>query len=95
MSQRISPIAGKPAPASILVDVAKLLAAYADLKPDPGVPAQRVAFGTSGHRGSSFERSFNEWHILAISQAICDGHDCCRKRRIGKTATTRRCSGSR
>ena len=56
----------------------KLLAAYADLKPDPGVPAQRVAFGTSGHRGSSFEHSFNEWHILAISQAICDyrkGHD--------------------
>jgi len=72
MSQQISPLAGKPAPKSILVDVPKLLAAYADLKPDPGVPAQRVAFGTSGHRGSSFERSFNEWHILAISQAICE-----------------------
>jgi len=68
----ISPLAGKPAPKSILVDVPKLLAAYADLKPDPGVPAQRVAFGTSGHRGSSLERSFNEWHILAISQAICE-----------------------
>ncbi|HWX65790.1 MAG TPA: phosphoglucomutase (alpha-D-glucose-1,6-bisphosphate-dependent) [Rhodanobacter sp.] len=72
MSQIISPLAGKPAPASILVDIPKLLAAYADLKPDPSVPAQRVAFGTSGHRGSSFERSFNEWHILAISQAICE-----------------------
>jgi phosphoglucomutase len=72
MSQQISPLAGMPAPKSILVDVPKLLVAYADLKPDPGVPAQRVAFGTSGHRGSSFERSFNEWHALAISQAICD-----------------------
>ena len=72
MSQKISPLAGKPAPASILVDVSKLLTAYADLKPDPGVAAQRVAFGTSGHRGSSFDRSFNAWHILAISQAICD-----------------------
>jgi phosphoglucomutase len=71
MSEKISPLAGKPAPKSILVDVAKLLAAYVDLKPDPAVPEQRVAFGTSGHRGSSFERSFNEWHILAISQAIC------------------------
>ena len=72
MSQKISALAGKPAPKSILVDVAKLLAAYADLRPDPGVPAQRVAFGTSGHRGSSFDRSFNEWHILAITQAICE-----------------------
>ncbi len=72
MSQKISPLAGKPAPSSILVDIPKLLAAYADLKPDPSVAAQRVAFGTSGHRGSSFDRSFNEWHILAISQAICE-----------------------
>jgi phosphoglucomutase len=72
MSQHISPLAGKPAPTSILVDIPKLLAAYADLKPDPSVAAQRVAFGTSGHRGSSFERGFNEWHILAISQAICE-----------------------
>ncbi len=72
MSQKISPLAGKPAPASILVNIPKLLAAYSDLKPDPSVAAQRVAFGTSGHRGSSFERSFNEWHILAISQAICE-----------------------
>ena len=72
MSTRISPLAGKPAPKSILVDVPKLLGAYADLQPDPSIAAQRVAFGTSGHRGSSFERSFNEWHILAISQAICE-----------------------
>ncbi len=72
MTQRISPLAGKPAPQSILVDVPRLLAAYADLTPDPSVPAQRVAFGTSGHRGASFERSFNEAHILAISQAICE-----------------------
>jgi phosphoglucomutase len=72
MSERINPLAGKPAPTSSLVDVAKLLAAYFDLQPDPSVPEQRVAFGTSGHRGSSFDRSFNEWHILATTQAICD-----------------------
>jgi len=72
MSQQISPLAGKPAPTSILVDIPKLLAAYADTRPDPSVPAQRVAFGTSGHRGSSLDGSFNEWHILAISQAICE-----------------------
>ncbi|MFA6231410.1 MAG: phosphoglucomutase (alpha-D-glucose-1,6-bisphosphate-dependent) [Rhodanobacter sp.] len=72
MSQKISLLAGKPAPASILVDISKLLAAYADLTPDPSVPAQRVAFGTSGHRGSSLDRSFNRAHILAITQAICE-----------------------
>jgi phosphoglucomutase len=72
MSATISPLAGKPAPASLLVDVPQLLAAYADLRPDPAVPAQRVAFGTSGHRGSSLTRSFNERHVLAISQAICE-----------------------
>ncbi len=72
MSQRISPLAGKPAPQSILVDVAALLAAYVDLTPDPAIAAQRVAFGTSGHRGSSLTRSFNAAHILAISQAICE-----------------------
>ena len=72
MSAAISPLAGKPAPPSQLVDVPKLLAAYFDLRPDPKVPAQRVAFGTSGHRGSSLLGSFNEWHVLAISQAICD-----------------------
>lgn len=72
MSNRLSPLAGKPAPESMLVDVARLRDAYVDLKPDPGVASQRVAFGTSGHRGSSFERSFNEWHVLAITQAICE-----------------------
>ena len=67
-----SPMAGKPAPASLLVDVPKLLTAYYAESPDPSVPAQRVAFGTSGHRGSSFKQSFNEAHILAITQAICE-----------------------
>ncbi|WP_199098798.1 phosphoglucomutase (alpha-D-glucose-1,6-bisphosphate-dependent) [Dyella sp. ASV21] len=72
MSARLSPLAGKPAPESMLVDVSRLRAAYVDGRPDVGVPAQRVAFGTSGHRGSSFEHSFNEWHVLAITQAICE-----------------------
>lgn len=72
MSTTISPLAGKPAPRSLLVDVSKLVAAYSELRPDPSLPAQQVAFGTSGHRGSSFDRSFNEWHVLAISQAICE-----------------------
>ncbi|HET7931840.1 MAG TPA: phosphoglucomutase (alpha-D-glucose-1,6-bisphosphate-dependent) [Rhodanobacteraceae bacterium] len=70
--EKISPLAGKPAPQSILVDVARLLAAYVDMRPDVSNPLQRVAFGTSGHRGTSFDGSFNEWHILAITQAICD-----------------------
>ena len=69
---RISPLAGKPVPASSLVDVGKLVTAYYTGIPDPKQPAQRVAFGTSGHRGSSFETSFNERHVLAIAQAICD-----------------------
>src|SRR5512146_2850735 len=69
---KVSPMAGKPADASVLVDVARLVAAYYSERPDPAVPGQRVVFGTSGHRGSSFERSFNEWHILAIAQAICE-----------------------
>lgn len=69
---KISPLAGKPAPASILVDVPKLIAAYYDQIPDPSSKEERVSFGTSGHRGSSFKKSFNENHILAISQAICD-----------------------
>jgi len=56
----------------MLCDISRLLAAYFDLQPDPAVAAQRVAFGTSGHRGSSLERSFNQAHVLAISQAICD-----------------------
>ncbi|MEO6102833.1 MAG: alpha-D-glucose phosphate-specific phosphoglucomutase [Pseudoxanthomonas sp.] len=68
----ISPLAGKSATSLPLLDVTKLLAAYFAQQPDPAVPAQRVAFGTSGHRGSSFKSSFNEWHVLAITQAICD-----------------------
>jgi phosphoglucomutase len=68
---KISPLAGKPAEPSMLVNVSRLVAAYYDGRPDPTVPAQRVSFGTSGHRGSPLEQSFNEAHILAISQAIC------------------------
>ena len=71
MSEKISPLAGRPAPQSLLVDVPKLVAAYYTETPEPGLATQRVAFGTSGHRGSSFERAFNEAHILAIAQAIC------------------------
>jgi phosphoglucomutase len=71
-SERLSPLAGRPAPVSVLVDVDRLLAAYTRERPDPAVSAERVAFGTSGHRGTSLERSFNEWHVLAISQAICE-----------------------
>jgi phosphoglucomutase len=67
----ISPRAGQPANPSDLVDVSALIATYYARRPDPSVAAQRVAFGTSGHRGSSFETTFNEWHICAISQAIC------------------------
>jgi phosphoglucomutase len=67
----VNPSAGHPAGASNLVDVPKLITAYYTERPDPGVATQRVAFGTSGHRGSAFDRSFNEWHILAITQAIC------------------------
>lgn len=64
--------AGQPAESSDLIDVDALISAYYDLSPDPAVPAQRVAFGTSGHRGSSLSRSFNEVHILATTQAIVD-----------------------
>lgn len=71
MSTDISPLAGKPAPRSLLVDVPHLVSAYYTGRPDPSEPSQRVAFGTSGHRGSSLENSFNEAHVLAISQAIC------------------------
>jgi phosphoglucomutase len=68
----IHPLAGKPAPADLLIDVAKLERAYYEGKPDPADPNQRVSFGTSGHRGSPLEVSFNEAHILAITQAICE-----------------------
>ena len=67
----VSPFAGKPADPSILINVYKLVSAYYAGQPDPSVPAQRVAFGTSGHRGCSLDNSFNEAHILAITQAIC------------------------
>lgn len=69
---KVDSSAGKlPAP-SVLVNVPKLVTAYYELRPDATEPTQRVAFGTSGHRGSAFDRAFNEWHILAITQAICD-----------------------
>ena len=68
----IHPLAGELAPESALVDVDALVAAYYNQRPDPDIADQRVAFGTSGHRGTSFERSFNEWHVAAITQAICD-----------------------
>jgi phosphoglucomutase len=67
----VSDRAGKPAEPSMLVDVDRLVGAYYDVKPDPAIPAQQVAFGTSGHRGSSLNGSFNENHILATSEAIC------------------------
>jgi phosphoglucomutase len=67
----ISPLAGKPAPESILANIPRLVTDYYALEPDPAVATQRVAFGTSGHRGTSLECSFNEEHILAITQAIC------------------------
>src|SRR6478609_8097167 len=66
-----NPLAGKPAPLAMLVDLPKLITAYYTLRPDPSVAAQRVAFGTSGHRGVSFQASFNEVHVLAMTQAIC------------------------
>ncbi len=68
----ISPLAGKPAPAEILVDLERLEKDYYERRPDPDDPAQRVSFGTSGHRGSALSGTFNEAHILAVTQAICD-----------------------
>src|SRR6202044_2676189 len=68
----VSPLAGKPAPRDILVNVPRLITAYYTQIPDPTVASQRVAFGTSGHRGSAFDSAFNEWHILAITQGICE-----------------------
>ena len=66
------PLAGKPAPAEALTDIPALLRAYTEKKPDVNDPTQRVAFGTSGHRGNAFAGSFNEAHILAIAQAVCE-----------------------
>ncbi len=68
----VSPLAGKPAPLAMLVNVPRLITAYYAETPDYSVPQQRVAFGTSGHRGSALNNTFNEWHVLAISQAICE-----------------------
>ena len=68
----LHPLAGQPAPPSSLVDLQRLLAAYTSEKPDPALREQRVSFGTSGHRGSSLKRSFNEHHIVAVTQAICE-----------------------
>src|SRR6201986_979087 len=67
-----TPKPGQPVPASALANIPRLVTAYFASKPDPDDPAQRVAFGTSGHRGSSLKTSFNEDHILATTQAICD-----------------------
>src|SRR3954470_8906201 len=66
------PLAGKPAPRDVLVDVDRLRRLYFEERPDPEEPQQRVAFGTSGHRGSSLKRAFNEAHILAVTQAVCE-----------------------
>jgi len=71
MEEKISPLAGQPAPPSLLVDVPRLVTAYFVLAPDPDILGQRVSFGTSGHRGSAFASAFNEAHILAITQAVC------------------------
>src|SRR6266404_1356459 len=70
-AMQVSPLAGKPADASILINVPRLVTAYYTGRPDPSVPGQRVVFGTSGHRGSALDNAFNEAHILAITQAIC------------------------
>jgi phosphoglucomutase len=72
VAAELHPLAGKPATPSMLTNIPRLVTAYFAGKPDPAVPAQRVAFGTSGHRGSAFNNAFNEMHILAISQAVCD-----------------------
>ena len=68
----VHPFAGAYVPDNQLVDVVALLNAYHDFVPDPDDPSQRVSFGTSGHRGSSLAGTFNEAHVLAITQAICD-----------------------
>jgi phosphoglucomutase len=72
MTERLHPLAGQPVPADLRVDVPRLISAYFALEPDADDPAQRIQFGTSGHRGSSLKRSFNEQHVLAASQAVCD-----------------------
>ena len=71
MASQTSPLAGQAAPPSVLVDLSALVAAYHSGVPDPDAATQRVSFGTSGHRGSSLDLSFNERHVLAITQATC------------------------
>src|SRR5213595_1216998 len=68
---KVNALAGTVASAAVLADIPRLVTAYYAEHPDPAVAAERVAFGTSGHRGSAFDRTFNERHILAIAQAIC------------------------
>ncbi|MGC2460608.1 MAG: phosphoglucomutase (alpha-D-glucose-1,6-bisphosphate-dependent) [Steroidobacteraceae bacterium] len=70
-NERINSLAGQPAPRQMLVNVPRLITAYYTNRPDPGIAEQKVTFGTSGHRGCPFQNGFNEWHVLAISQAIC------------------------
>ena len=72
MASTLHPLAGKSATLAPLVDIDRLITSYHELRPDPAIAAQRVSFGTSGHRGSSLQRSFNEAHVLAIAQAICE-----------------------
>jgi len=67
----LSPLAGKPVPRALLPNIPRLMTAYFALTPDPSIATQKVSFGTSGHRGSAFSAAFNEWHILAITQAVC------------------------
>ncbi len=89
----VNPRAGQQLPPGMLADVAGLVAAYHERAPDPDDPAQRVAFGTSGHRGSSLTGSFNEAHILAITQAICEDRAAGRHRRaaVPRRATPTPC----
>ena len=69
--KNVSPLAGKPATPAMLANIPKLVAAYYSGVPDFSIAAQRISFGTSGHRGSALQNSFNEWHVMAIIQAIC------------------------
>ena len=72
MSSKFNPLAGTLAPLSSLINVMQLINAYFEDTPDPSIMAQRGSFDTQGHRGCAFDGSFNEWHVLAITQAICN-----------------------
>src|SRR5215831_21210365 len=72
MAATVNPLAGKPVTPDMLLNAPRLMTAYFAETPDVSIPAERVKFGTSGHRGSAFAHAFNEWHILATTQAICD-----------------------